>query len=575
MRGAVDRWFGAPATEQAVVSPNGDAIAYRETGRSNGLGVYELTSGETRWLGTDAELGPIVDHIAWSWDDERVLYHQSVTDEGATLWSVDRDGEQDAVICEAGSVLLADVGHSGLLWLDRSRWELHYTGRDGDTNAVRTDETVEVYGASFDPTGTLIAYTGVDADGTGVFLTDLAGDEHTRLRNEHAMGVRDWSDVGILVELDTMAIDRPNIGVIEPVPAVGTDAPSIEANAVGSTEYIEHPLQLHQDGRILAEQRGHDATLRPIVYTPDGDCQPIPLPAGVADVAGEGYGAVLADDRIVVRTETPSRPREAWTAKVEPPGTAEPLLPTDVELRGQGARHVRIDGGDGPIGVIIFEPSGDGPHPVVIRVPERPVSQCWQSFRPLDQVMLECGMGVAWVNQRGATAYLGGNGGLTGAFGAGDQDDIQRAAAWVSARSWVDADRLAIAGRAYGGYSTVLQLAHAPELYAAGVAWDPIGDLEAYVEGDTAGARAVRAWLAEVPPTDWQHRNPVRVSGAIQAPIALMQSVDDPPVPADHTERIRAALARTGSPPTWWEVTDVRTGAARMVQWLSAVLDLE
>jgi carboxymethylenebutenolidase len=102
--------------------------------------------------------------------------------------------------------------------------------------------------------------------------------------------------------------------------------------------------------------------------------------------------------------------------------------------------------------------------------------------------------------------------------------DLDAAAAWAAAEAGGDAGRLAITGFCWGGRIVWLYAAHNPKL-RAGVAWY---------------GRLVGEAIDTTP------RHPIDVAGALHAPVLGLYGGDDPGIPPDTVEKMRAALAEAG-----------------------------
>jgi len=101
--------------------------------------------------------------------------------------------------------------------------------------------------------------------------------------------------------------------------------------------------------------------------------------------------------------------------------------------------------------------------------------------------------------------------------------DLDASAAWA-AREGGDTGRLAITGFCWGGRITWLYAAHSPQL-RAGVAW----------YGRLVGEAS-----------DATPRHPIDVAGQLRAPVLGLYGGDDPGIPPDTVEKMRAALAEAG-----------------------------
>ncbi len=114
-----------------------------------------------------------------------------------------------------------------------------------------------------------------------------------------------------------------------------------------------------------------------------------------------------------------------------------------------------------------------GPHAPVVH-------DAWQGGRPRDQGLATLGFLVFQVDPRSASGK-----GIVSTWSAyrqlGVQElaDVETAIRWLTAHSFVDAERIGMTGHSYGGFMTAYALTHS-KLFAAGVAGAPVTDWHNY-----------------------------------------------------------------------------------------------
>ncbi len=114
-----------------------------------------------------------------------------------------------------------------------------------------------------------------------------------------------------------------------------------------------------------------------------------------------------------------------------------------------------------------------GPHAPVVH-------DAWQGGRPRDQGLASLGFLVFQVDPRSASGK-----GIVSTWSAyrqlGVQElaDVETAIRWLTAHSFVDAERIGMTGHSYGGFMTAYALTHS-KLFAAGVAGAPVTDWHNY-----------------------------------------------------------------------------------------------
>jgi dipeptidyl aminopeptidase/acylaminoacyl peptidase len=545
-----------PELRGAVAAPDGERVAfYRDRQDGTALCVLEVGTGECTVLAADAVPETPDTHLAWTPGGDAVLYQYSPDpDRADDIHAVGLDGTVRRVVARDGRCLLTDVNERRrrLLVLDWATGggDLYRHDFDtGETTAVPVEGSV--LGAKFAPDGERVACT-VSAGGAEHVVAGPVDDPERvtlALDGDDGVGIRDWAAGRLLVEGPSTG--RPSCGIV--AVSGGNSGPVSLGSPrwVGRADRREHPLQFLDSGVVLAERWTRRATLVPVVYDREGTGNAVPLDGGVADFAGEGYGAALADGRLLANREMPRRRRTVYAWHPDA-GDCTPLVdPDDGAVDPEalvGAEHVTVAAPDGArVGAVLYDPDTGGQSPAVLRVSATPRRMSPQSFDPVAQFLAGNGYVVLLVNQRGANDYLGpDHPPLRGALGEGDQADIAAAADWLARRDGVDGDRIGVLGRRYGGYSAVTQLLGHPERYACGVVVDGIADLTA-LSDDSDADPAVRASLADLLPGDpgseaWRERSPVTHAAALRAPLAVVHSGAGAAIPVDQARRLRGAL---------------------------------
>lgn len=174
----------------------------------------------------------------------------------------------------------------------------------------------------------------------------------------------------------------------------------------------------------------------------------------------------------------------------------------------------------------------------------------WQ-FDELAQFLANRGYAVLQVNYRGSV-------GFGDAFfkkgkrqiGRGIQDDIADGARWAVQMGITDANRMAIMGASYGGYSALMGLIQTPELYRCGISLAGVTDWIGIVENDrqlfpnaygfiVANVGDPRKDAAEL-----RDVSPISHVDKIQVPVLIVHGKDDPIVPYAQSTTLVAELER-------------------------------
>ena len=215
-------------------------------------------------------------------------------------------------------------------------------------------------------------------------------------------------------------------------------------------------------------------------------------------------------------------------------------------------RYESFDGESIP--VFLFEPTGEGPFPVVVTVHGGPESQ-WRpwfapSFAPLTQYLVSRGYAVAAPNVRGSTGYGKRYEHLDDVELRLDSvRDLASLHAWLGSRPEIDASRAVLYGRSYGGYMVLAGLAFQPELWAAGIEAVGISSLVTFLENTSAYRRAAREreYGSLVRDRDFLvEASPATHIDAIRAPLFVQHGRNDPRVPVGESEHIHRVLTEKG-----------------------------
>lgn len=184
------------------------------------------------------------------------------------------------------------------------------------------------------------------------------------------------------------------------------------------------------------------------------------------------------------------------------------------------------------------------------------VRDVW-GFDPLVQLLANRGYAVLQMNYRGSTGY--GDELYQQArreIGGRIQDDIEDATRWAIAAGVADAQRIAIVGGSYGGYSALFALGRSPGLYRCGISAFGVTDWIAFLDdSDVAEYKsASRHWREQLgdPEKDRERLravSPVNFADRITAPVMIIQGRQDQRVPLDQAHRMIAALEKAGHPP--------------------------
>lgn len=202
----------------------------------------------------------------------------------------------------------------------------------------------------------------------------------------------------------------------------------------------------------------------------------------------------------------------------------------------------------------------DAPVPLVLLVHGGPWARDGYGYNGTHQWLANRGYGVLSVNFRGSTGFgksflNAGNREWSGKM----HDDLLDAVEWAVSSGIAARDKVAIMGGSYGGYATLVGLAHTPEVFACGV--------------DIVGPSNLETLLETIPPY-WEpvirqfHTrmgdpstpeglqflkdcSPIHRAGAIVRPLLIGQGANDPRVKQAESDQIASAMEAAGIPVTY------------------------
>ena len=225
------------------------------------------------------------------------------------------------------------------------------------------------------------------------------------------------------------------------------------------------------------------------------------------------------------------------------------------------------DGLEIPVWITLPQPSAGqasppAPRPAVVLVHGGPWSRGvqWQ-WSDEAQFLASRGYVVIEPEFRGSTGY--GSRLFTAGmrqWGLAMQDDVADAVRWATAKGWVDAKRVCIAGASYGGYATLMGLVRDADLYRCGIAWAAVSDprlMFKWSGNNDLSEESQRYDLPELigdPVADaalLADSAPLTHAARIRTPLLLAHGLQDWRVPVQHATQLRDAMAAAGHAPEW------------------------
>ncbi|MBM5812342.1 MAG: S9 family peptidase [Gammaproteobacteria bacterium] len=201
----------------------------------------------------------------------------------------------------------------------------------------------------------------------------------------------------------------------------------------------------------------------------------------------------------------------------------------------------------------LHRPAGFDPnrrYPAILLVYGGPTMQFvqrrWNERRSLiAQLLAQRGYVVFQLDNRGSSGRgLAFASALHHALGTVEVEDQLAGVAWLAGQPWIDPARIGVHGWSYGGYMTLLLLAHAPGTFAAGAAGAPVTDWSLY---DTHYTERYLG-LPQTEAAAYQRASVLSHAGAIRDRLLIMHGMADDNVLFTHTTRLLPLLVAAGRP---------------------------
>ncbi|MGH2409726.1 MAG: alpha/beta hydrolase family protein, partial [Chloroflexota bacterium] len=216
-------------------------------------------------------------------------------------------------------------------------------------------------------------------------------------------------------------------------------------------------------------------------------------------------------------------------------------------------RPLTVADSDGaPIDAWLIPPVGEGEPvagPLVLDVHGGPHSIFGHVFFFDMQLLAACGCGVLFVNPRATRSY--GDEFATcniGRWGEGDAPDLLAALDAAINTGWVDAGRVGVIGLSYGGFMTNWLIGHTNRFRAA-VSENSISNLVSFYGTSDIGWYFTPEEIGAEPDEDlerYRRLSPLSAANHIEAPLLLLNSLEDWRCPIEQAEQLYVALKRHG-----------------------------
>lgn len=274
-------------------------------------------------------------------------------------------------------------------------------------------------------------------------------------------------------------------------------------------------------------------------------------------------GALLSRDgrRVIMAVEGPARPRELWCLSTRTLRwtrvSGVPELPEAELVEPELVRYPAADGLE--LTAWLYRVPGQvGPGPAMLSLHGGPEAQERPVFSPQHQAMVAAGIAVLAPNIRGSAGF--GRAFVHADDVHGRRDafaDVITSADELVRLGVAEPGRVAITGRSYGGYLTLVGLAFYPGYFACGVDICGMSDLHTFY-------RDTEPWIAEAakskygdPVTDaalLAALSPIHRVANIDVPLLVVHGELDTNVPIGEAHQTVAALRQLGRPVDYLEL---------------------
>lgn len=201
------------------------------------------------------------------------------------------------------------------------------------------------------------------------------------------------------------------------------------------------------------------------------------------------------------------------------------------------------------------------PIPMVLLVHGGPNTRNKWGYDSLHQWLSNRGYAVLSVNYRGSTGFgkkfaNAGN----GEWGGKMQTDLLDAVDWAVKHRITTPDKVAIMGRSYGGYATLVAMTKTPNVFVCGIDSVGISNLETFIQSIPSYwkpyAARMKTLIGGDPDTEQGRsflasRSPIHFVKNITKPLLIEQGGNDPRVKQMESEQIVAAMKANHIPVTY------------------------
>ena len=405
--------------------------------------------------------------------------------------------------------------------------------------------------------GKSIIYTQSQAKGTdsNVFVTDVATAKSTLLTphdGEQLYRADDVSPDGkqVLITSDA-ANGYENVGLLE----VATK----KIAWLTKDKWEIHGESFSPDGKSLTWTANVDGDTNIYLHTlATNKTTMMPLPRGLNEPAGGQSPFSRDGSRLMYYHNGPNAPGDLWIYQLATGKSHQITHSLIAGIRSEDMVepylvHYPSKDGKWTISALLYVPYNmqrNGQNAAVVYVHGGPASQAVNSFDRFIQHIVNQGYMVIAPNYRGSTGYgkefQQAN---LSDMGGGDLQDVIAAADWIKQTGFLDPKKVALMGRSYGGYLTMMGVTKAPDEWAAGVPIVPFVNWFTEIENEDPVLRQSDLATMGDPVKNkalFEDRSPINFIGNIKAPLLLLAGANDPRCPHSEAQQVADAIKKRG-----------------------------
>jgi dipeptidyl aminopeptidase/acylaminoacyl peptidase len=289
-----------------------------------------------------------------------------------------------------------------------------------------------------------------------------------------------------------------------------------------------------------------------------GKSTALPIPKGVNEPAG-GHSAFTKDgSRLLYYHNGPTAPGDLWAYTLATGKSHQVTHSLVAGVRSEDMVepylvHYPSRDGKWTISAFLYVPfnmARNGQNAAIVYIHGGPTSQTMNSFNRFVQYAANQGYMVLAPNYRGSTGY-GKEFQQANLFdmGGGDLQDVLAGVDWIKQTGHLDPKKIAVMGGSYGGYLSMMSVAKAPDVWAAGVPIVPFVNWFTEIENeDPVLQQSDLATMGDVVKNKalYEDRSPINFIDQIKAPLLLLAGGHDPRCPRSETEQVVEAVKKRG-----------------------------